>query len=191
LAESLLPKSFKEALLSLTRWFEAEHVPYTSIGGLAVSLLAHPRVTQDIDVLVWVGEEEWVSFLRAGEGYGFEERISGALEFAKQSRVFLLRHKPGGVSIDVTCGALPFEREMIDRALTLRVGDLSVKVPTPEDLIIMKWLAQRPKDLRDIENILSTNEGLDIARVRRWVREFAAALEMPGLLSDLERLLQR
>lgn len=45
-----LPGSFEETLRarSLALWFESEEVPYTTVGGMAVSLLGRPRATQDI-----------------------------------------------------------------------------------------------------------------------------------------------
>jgi hypothetical protein len=113
------PHSFEEALRALARWFESDGVPYTTVGGLAVSLLGRPRATQDIDVVVWLGERPWESFVRAGEGHGFEGRIGDVLEFAARSRVILLRHAASGISVDVSCGALPFELEMVERAQTL------------------------------------------------------------------------
>ncbi|MBV8855439.1 MAG: nucleotidyltransferase [Acidobacteria bacterium] len=186
-----MPHAFEEALRALARWFESDGVPYTTVGGLAVSLLGRPRATQDIDVVVWLGERSWESFVRAGEAHGFEGRISDVLEFAARSRVILLRHGASGISVDVSCGALPFELEMVERALTLEAGGIRVKVPTPEDLIVMKAVAQRAKDLDDIEALLRSHRRLDLDRVRYWAGEFAEALETPWILDNLERLLER
>ncbi len=77
---------------------------------------------------------------------------------------------------------------MIERAAIVKVGELELKVPTPEDLIITKAVAHRPKDASDIEAILSAHPHLDLHRVRFWVREFAVVLERPQLLEDLETL---
>ena len=184
-----LPAAFITALRALTDWLDAEQVPYSAIGGVAVSLLAQPRATQDIDAVIWLGEERWESFLRAGESHGIHPRLSDALEFAARSRVLLLRHS-GGVSLDLSIGALPFEREMIERAVALDTGELNLKVPTPEDLIISKIVAHRPKDMADIGAILSMHRNLDVQRIRHWTKEFADALEAPELLEDLERLLR-
>lgn len=189
MSDSTLPAAFGAALQSLTSWLEAEHVPYVTIGGVAVSLLAQPRATQDIDVVIWLERERWESFLLAGEAYGFTPRINDALNFAVRSRVILLQYQNGGVSLDLSCGALPFEREMIERATTLNIGALNLKMPTPEDLIVTKSIAQRPKDIADIEALLSIHQNLDVAYIRRWVEEFAAALEMPELSENLEKLL--
>jgi hypothetical protein len=183
-----LPGSFEETLRALALWFESEEVPYTTVGGMAVSLLGQPRATQDIDVVVWLGERPLDSFVRAGEGRGFVGRIADVVEFATRSRVILLRHG-SGVGVDVSCGALPFEREMIERARAVEVGGVRVKVPTPEDLIIMKAVAQRPKDLNDIEALLRVHKSLDLSRVRYWAGEFAAALETAAILDNLERML--
>ena len=89
------------------------------------------------------------------------------------------------------CGALPFENEMITRARTLYIGSLKLKVATPEDLIIMKAIARRPKDIADIEAILNIEQNLDFGRIRFWVGQFADVLEMPELMEDLEKILGR
>jgi hypothetical protein len=61
--------------------------------------------------------------------------------------------------------------------------------PITEDLIILKAVAHRPKDLLDIQGIAANHPGLDRGRVEHWVREFAGVLEMPELWEDVARLL--
>ena len=185
-----LPAAFIATLEALTDWLDAEQVPYTIIGGVAVSLIAQPRATHDVDTAIWLGEEQWESFFHAGEDRGFHSRLTDALEFAVRARVLLLRHQRSGISIDLSLCALPFEREMIERAVTLEIGGLKLKVPTPEDLIITKAVAQRPKDIADIEAIVNVHQNLDFPYIRHWVREFADALEMPELLEHLEKILR-
>ena len=87
-------------------------------------------------------------------------------------------------------GALPFEREMIERAIEFTTPELTVQVATPEDLIITKAVAHRKRDLLDIDNLVSVYTNLDLARIRHWVGQFAAVLESPELISDLENLLE-
>jgi predicted nucleotidyltransferase len=188
--ELSLPAGFVTALLDVTRWLDAEGVPYVLIGGVSVSLLAQPRATQDIDLTVWLEQDRWETFLRAGEVCGFTPRLNDALAFAAASRVLLLRHRTSGVSVDLTFGALEFEREMIERAATCEIAGLKLKLPTPEDLIVTKAVAQRPKDIADIESILIACESLDVERVRRLAAEFAAALDAPEISENLERLLR-
>ncbi len=75
--------------------------------------------------------------------------------------------------------------------MSLTVGNLVLPLATPEDLLIMKAVAHRPRDMADIEAIVNTQVTLDLGRVRQWVQEFSRALDMPDLLDDLERTLAR
>jgi hypothetical protein len=179
------------ALNGLDKWFEAEAVPGVIVGGVAVAVMARPRVTRDVDSLVVLDESRWASFLTAGEPFGFAPRILDPLDFARRSRVLLLVHTPSGVDIDVMFGALRFEEETVSRGRVSAIGGVSIRLPTPEDLIIMKVVAHRPRDLADVEGLLETHSDLDLVRIRRCVSDFAAALEAPELLSDLESLLAR
>lgn len=186
-----LPNVLAEALGDLVAWLESERIPQAVIGGVAVALLAQPRVTQDIDAVIWLDTDGLESFLTTGVAYGFAPRISDAADFARMRRVILLQHQPTGVTVDLSCGALPFEEELIARARTLKVGPLKLRIASPEDLIVMKAVAHRPRDIADIEAILNVVPQLDLARVRYWVKQFADALEMPELIEDLEKLLRR
>jgi hypothetical protein len=55
-----------------------------------------------------------------------------------KSRVLLLQHNHTKIDVDISLGALPFEQEMIERAIEFTTPELTVKVATPEDLIITK-----------------------------------------------------
>jgi hypothetical protein len=88
-------------------------------------------------------------------------------------------------------GSLQFEDDAIERKIAKSIGRLTLPLPAPEDLIVMKAVAHRPRDLADIEGILAATDSLNLRHVRRWVREFASALGSPEILSDLEKLLRK
>jgi hypothetical protein len=92
--------------------------------------------------------------------------------------------------VDVALGCLPFEEEAVARGRAVQVAGVSIPLPTPEDLIIMKAVAHRDRDLLDIEGLLAAHPDLDLRRVRRWVRAFAEALETPELYDDLQQRLK-
>ncbi|MBK8316946.1 MAG: hypothetical protein IPL01_24220 [Acidobacteria bacterium] len=124
-----IPDSFVDALESLANWLQNSHIPYSIIGGVAVSFIANPRTTQDIDSVIWLDIAKLDDFLASGSDYGFVSRLSDAAEFARQSRVLLLRHFPSSVDIDISLAATPFEQELLDRALTISLGNFSVNIP--------------------------------------------------------------
>lgn len=85
---------------------------------------------------------------------------------------------------------LPFEHEVVERATLIDAGDVSLRIASAEDLVIMKAVAGRGRDIADIENLISANPDLDVERIRRWVREFSAVLETPEMYEHLEVLLK-
>ncbi|MEW5816644.1 MAG: nucleotidyl transferase AbiEii/AbiGii toxin family protein [Spirochaetota bacterium] len=174
------------ALRDLSAWLKAAHTPGAVIGGVAASLLGRPRLTRDVDAIVILHEGKWAEFLTAGEQFGFKPRVADALAFARKARVLLVRHEPSGIDVDMVFGGLPFEEETVARAAWTSIGGIHIPLPAPEDLIIMKAVAHRPRDLSDIEALLDAHPKLDLRRVRRWVREFSSALEMPEIMRDLE-----
>lgn len=159
------------------------------IGGIAASLLGTPRLTADLDAVLLIGVDDIPRLIREAAKEGIAPRISGCEEFARKSHVLLLRHATSGTDIDISLGLLPFEAEMVGRSQPHFIGPLTLRLPTPEDLIILKAVAHRPKDLLDIEAIAANHPGLDRARVEHWVRQFADVLEMPELWEDVSRLL--
>lgn len=161
------------------------------IGGVAVSLLGTPRFTRDIDVVLLVEEKDFSQFLEEVSKMDLVPRITDAEMFAKRSSVFLLQHKGSGVWVDVAIGILPFEKDAIRRSKKLRIGELVLRIPTPEDLIILKAVAHRPQDLLDIQGIINANPKLSGKYILKILREFSAVLEMPEVYDDVERLLRR
>ncbi len=176
-------------LRDLVRWLAAAGARGAIIGGVGASLLGRPRVTRDIDAVVLVPEREWENFVRLGARFGFAPRRPDALEFARATRMLLMRHQDTEIDLDLSFGLLPFEEETVARAVLLAIGGVRAPVATAEDLIVMKAVAGRARDIADIEGLIAVAGEIDLERVRRWVKEFAAAMEMPEIALRLESIL--
>ena len=179
-------QSFHDPLEALNRLLSHFDHRGVVIGGIAVGLLSQTRFTEDLDAMVLLSIEDIPRFLSLAEKEGILPRIDQAEDFAKRSRVLLLRHTHSQTNIDISLGVLPFEQEVVQRSVAHMIDDtLTIRLPTPEDLIIMKAIAHRPKDLLDIQGIIQSNPELDSQRIQDWVTEFAALLEMPELWEDI------
>jgi predicted nucleotidyltransferase len=159
------------------------------IGGIAASLLGQPRLTVDLDAVILLGINDLPKLIEVAADEGMTARIPDAEAFARKNRVLLLKHNRSGINIDISLGILPFESEMVERGQEIYLGSLHVRLPTPEDLIIMKAVAHRSKDLTDIQAIAAIHPNLDKERIRFWVEQFGVALELPNLWNEIEKLL--
>jgi len=176
------------ALQSLLEHFHGRGV---IIGGIASSLLGKARLTADLDAMIILSMENIPDLLETAEKLGIYPRMENAAEFARKNRVLLLRHRDSATNIDISLGILPFEKEVVERSRQVVVGSIKIQLPTPEDLIIMKAVAHRPKDMLDIQGIANANPNLDRKRIEFWVRQFAEALDQAELWTDVEILLKR
>ena len=161
------------------------------IGGAAVSILGRPRFTEDVDAMFVLSIKDLPRLLKIAKEVGIEPRVEDASDFARRTRVVLLKHTLTDTTIDISLGALPFEEEMVERSILYDVDDaLQIRLPTPEDLIIMKAIAHRPKDLEDIRTIADKYPNLDTKRIEKWVKEFGEVLATPELWELIESLLK-
>ncbi len=181
-------ESFRGAIEAVQRLLAQFDDRGVIIGGIAVGLLGRPRFTEDVDAMVLLSTKDIPRFLEAANVEKIQPRTSDAAEFALKNRVLLLRHIPSNINIDISLGILPFEEEMVARGGIQSTAALSVRLPTPEDLIIMKAIAHRPKDLEDIRTIIDKHPNLDVHRIRHWVKSFADVLETPSLWDDIENM---
>jgi hypothetical protein len=175
-------------LAALMQWFSASRLRAAVIGGVAASIRGKPRLTKDIDAVI-LGEEP-ETLLETAAPFGLTPRIPDVLEFARKTRVLLLRYSPANIDVDLSLGTLPFEEEVVERSTVIDLRGIPVRVASAEDVVIMKAVAGRARDVADIENLLETNPDLDVERVRRWVREFSSVLDMPEIHENLEKLLK-
>lgn len=161
------------------------------IGGAAVSILGRARFTEDVDAVFLLSNKDLPRLLELAKEEGIEPRIDNAIDFARKNRVLLLKHTSTDTGIDISLGALPFEEEMVERGMLFDVDEaLQLRLPTPEDLIIMKAIAHRPKDLEDIRTIVDKYPNLDVKRLENWVKAFGEVLETPDLWEMIESLLK-
>jgi predicted nucleotidyltransferase len=146
---------------------ENEDVPYLFIGGIASALLGRPRTTQDIDLFVKPEDADRV--LEALEGGGFQTH--------KPYPHWLYKAVKDDVLVDVIFRStrdILLDEEMLARAEVLEFKGRKLRMVPPEDLLVMKAIANTedtPRYWHDALSVIGRSE-LDwdylIARARRY-----------------------
>lgn len=161
----------------------------TIIGGVAVSLLTRSRHTDDVDVVIEFDTENASILIENLALHGFKPRFSGMEALAHKARMITMHHEATDTVIDIALACMPFEIEVQERAQIHKVGNLKLRLPTPEDMVILKAIASRPKDLEDIRNLGLTYPNMDRARIEYWLLSYGELLETPDLWDRTEALL--
>lgn len=126
-------------------------------------------MTRDIDLTLLTGfgrEEPFVDELLAH----YPARLENARAFALENRTLLLA-VAGGFPVDIALGGLRFEEEATRRARDVECSPgISLRLTSPEDLVVMKAFAGRSIDWLDVEGIAIRQRGkLDCAYIFRQV----------------------
>jgi hypothetical protein len=110
---------------------------------------------------------------------GWRVLPESAREFALIHSVLPCEDPASGVRIDLIFSFTPYEQHALERARTVMFGEVPVRFATPEDVIIHKIVAGRPRDLEDVRWIIKKNRELDLADIRFWLKQFQEALDQP------------
>lgn len=159
-------------------------------GAQAAILYGVARLTADVDVTVQVPAGQSVaSWIPTLEQHRFQPRFADAA-FLAQTRVLPLVHQPTALPVDLVLAGPGLEEEFLARAHHLAVDDVLVPVVEVTDLVILKVLAARAKDLEDVATLLRIQaERIDESRVRLLLAMLEAALGQSDLVPTFERLL--
>ncbi len=176
-----------EAALELHDFLTRHAIPYAVIGGVAVQVWGQPRLTLDLDLTVLMPPEGIAGFVHLLLQH-FPSRVPDPVAFARRTRVLLIRAS-NGCNVDISLGVPGYEEEVIQRAVDYEVAPgRTIRLCSPEDLIIHKAVAGRPQDLIDIAGVVERQgRQLNGEYIRRWLGEFAAVLEMPEIPERFER----
>lgn len=157
-------------------------------GAQAVQVWGLPRVTADVDVTARLRGDDPKGFLSAMRAAGFDLRVRDVDDFFKKTRVLPFVHRRSLIPLDVVLAGPGLEEEFLKRSRRVDMGGIVLPVISPEDLLVTKVLAGRPKDLEDIRGILRERlPELHLGRVRRLLGMLEKALGQHDLKPLFEK----
>ncbi len=155
-------------------------------GAQAAMVWGRPRFSADVDVTAEIAPSAIEMFIQSMEQSGFELRFRDS-EFVARTRVLPFSHRGTGLPLDVVLAGPGLEEEFLQRAVAVEIEGRAIPIISPEDLIVSKVLAGRPKDLEDVRGVLrERGESLDLARIRATLHLLEQALGQSDLLRSFE-----
>ncbi len=151
-----------------------DQVQYVLVGGLAVQLHGFLRATFDIDLVLAMDDENLSRFITVAKRHGLVPVIPVPIDALKDSRqidqwhrekgmlAFALREPQasGGVVDVLVRPAVPFET-LRTNAMEGNLFTSKVWIAGIDDLLVMKRIANRPKDQLDVVALEKIKRGED------------------------------
>ncbi len=178
---------FQELLKKMAQELDAVSIDYMVIGGQAVLLYGEPRLTQDIDITLGVGSERLPDIRDIVKKMGWNILVKNPTEFVQRTMILPVQDPQSRIRIVFIFSFSPFEQQAMKRVRKVYIEQTPVRFASPEDLIIHKIIAGRPRDLEDVEGILLKNPNIDPGYIIEWLKHFEETLEHP-LVEQFEEL---
>ena len=187
-----MPSPIGDVLAELRACFDSLGVRWYLFGAQAAIYHGVVRLTADVDVTILPEPHSTPELVSALQANGFRLRVTGTDDFVARTRVLPFVHTATRLPVDVVLGGPGIEELFLQRAEIREIQGVEVPIATVEDLVTMKILAGRPKDLDDAESMLRARaDAIDLRHVRRTLGLLEEALSQSDLLPELEQLLRR
>ena len=161
-------------------------------GAQAAIIHGASRLTADVDVTLMYADRPIDDLVVALGSRGFDIQIADAAEFVARTRVLPTLHAESRIPVDIVFGGPGLEEDFARRARPYEIENVTVPVASREDVVCMKILAGREKDLEDALAIVSAQlEKLDLQRIQGILAMIEEALDRRDLRPVLDDLMCR
>lgn len=180
-----MPSPVGELLADLAAAFHQRRVDWYLFGAQAAILHGAARLTADVDVTVRLpqttSKEELAGLV---ERHRFRRRVLDPA-FTERTRVIPFVHTPTALPLDVVIAGPGIEDRFFERVQERNVEGTRVRLASAEDIVVMKILAGRPKDVDDVRAIVAAyRDRLDAG----YIDQTLTLLEQALAQSDLRPL---
>lgn len=138
-------------------------VKYVVAGGIAVNLHGVPRTTEDLDLLIYLSEENVGKFAKAMKPLGYLPKVPVKIEDfgIRKNRESWIKDK-GMVVFSLWNKNIPYRvvdifvenpidfKELYRDRINISVGEFAIPIVSIEHLIRLKKMAGRKQDMSDI-----------------------------------------
>ncbi len=151
-------QSIENVLMEMVANCKQLKLDYAVMGGIAVRVHGIPRPTYDVDFELNVDQERLEKFfdLASAQGYMIDVKLKTYLA-GNQS-----------VDVDIFINETNFQQSLMSRRKAIEFEGQAIDFVTPEDLILFKLIASRPRDLGDVADVLFVQGQLDETYMRTW-----------------------
>ncbi len=186
-SQTVLPAAV-ELLVAFRRAMRRRGWQWYVFGAQAAVAYGRPRMTGDVDITVALAGDSVHTLLASLRDEGFAQRFQLDEAFLSTARLLPLVHQATAMPVDVLLAQPGLHTEILTRTRLVDIGGAKVPMIGPEDLVAIKIVAGRRKDLEDVRGVLLEQwDRLDLDHVSSILRR----LEDPPGDTRLARRLAR
>ncbi|MBS0264757.1 MAG: hypothetical protein JSS02_22675 [Planctomycetes bacterium] len=164
-----------DALDVVCEFLDRSGFPYAIAGGMAVAIWGEPRATYDVDLVVaanFSAPEDLLAAIRAEPAFFLDPQtlpMPPDMNIIRAHLVDKQASEPGIILVDLLLLKSAFAASLQQRRILMTVAGRERWVCSVEDLIVLKLMSGRTKDLEDVRGIRRIQEGaINVEYVADW-----------------------
>ena len=163
-----------------------EKIKIALMGGIASSLYARPRVTYDIDAIVYLKRGDIKKFLSSLSKLGFEYDRNEPVKFIHGLPFITIFYHKYKIYADLFIAENKFQKGILNRARKTKFSKMRIDIVSPEDLILLKLQTGRERDTEDVRELLLENfNKLDFQYLKKWTTQLGVKIFLEDELKSL------
>jgi hypothetical protein len=156
--------------LDLARALRDTGITYAIGGALAFGVWAVPRATLDVDVNVFINDDDLPKLVHCLQRLGISLDETGARQQMDASGLIIVSWR--GLRVDLFTPSIPFAWEAARTRVEIQIQSESFSFLSRESLAVFKLLFYRPKDIGDLAQMVAFARGqIDTDFVRSRIVE--------------------
>lgn len=181
-----------QPMRDFVKLFEELEIPYAIMGGIAVGVHGIPRPTHDLDFKISIERHRLPELYAAAEELGYsvpEAFAAGWVDLVAEMPLVRVRQWVEGktIDIDIFLAESAFQESVLARRVRMEIDAGVAWVVSAEDLILLKLIASRPRDIGDIFDVFLAQGQLDEEYLRKWAAELGAEDRLRDVKSQFEK----
>lgn len=163
-------------------------ITYAVSGAIANMVWGVPRATHDVDILVSTTALKPPKLIETFFALGCEGDLKDAIHQARKD--YLIRLSYGKSWVEIFLPAISYHHNVLKRRILVDIEGTPVWFITAEDLVILKLLFHRTRDIADVKALLATRKDkMDIKYVKATLQNILPKGD--SVFDELEQFLKK
>lgn len=161
----------KFLLKKTARFLRKREICYMFLGGHSFFLGGERSVKKHLDVLLCLGSREYGSLGMYSE-LGFQPLVPDAANYVMETSILPVLDAESGFEIDFVFSNTIYTQHATSRACVEFSDDVPIRICSPEDLVIHKFIAGDATSIEEANRVLICHAEIDRDYILRWLRTF-------------------
>ena len=178
-----------EAIEDIVGLFDSLGHEYALMGGIAVRVYGIPRATYDVDFTAAIRRDALADFFRRAQEIGYavaEPYLQGWVDQVGGMPLVKIRLLLAGreVDVDIFLSESSYQATLLSRRKWAKLNGIDAWLVSPEDLVLLKLLANRPRDVADVGDVFFMQGQLDVEYMRHWAQQVGVSDRLENALRE-------